>query len=116
MAFIWFFAYWCTELLETLVFMALLGIPVTVHQVAAIETVVSALRLAAFFLPSGIGIQDIGYAAMMASVGCVSTPGEASGFVLLKRMKDIFWASLGYMFLAAKHIRPFRKSILVQAS
>jgi hypothetical protein len=116
MAFIWFFAYWCTEAAETLLFMALLGIPVTMQQLAAIETVVSALRLAAFFLPSGIGIQDIGYAAMMASVGCVSAPGDASGFVLLKRVKDIFWASLGYMFLVAKGIRPFRKSTLAQAS
>jgi hypothetical protein len=116
MAFMWFLVYWCTEAVETLVFMLMLGIPVTVQQVAAIETVVSALRLAAFFLPSGIGIQDIGYAAMMASVGCVSAPGDASGFILLKRVKDIFWALLGYMFLVAKGIRPFRKSTLVQAS
>lgn len=116
MALIWFLAYWCAEAAETMTFMALLGIPFSIHQVAAIESVVSALRLAAFFLPSGIGVQEIGYAVLMASAGCVPAPGDASGFVILKRTKDIFWTTLGYTFLLAKGIRPFRKSTLVQAS
>ncbi len=116
MTLMWFFVYWCVEAVETFVFMALLEIPISISQVAAIETVVSSIRLAAFFLPSGIGVQDIGYAAMMISVGCVSAPGDAAGFVLLKRTKDFFWILLGYTLLVARGIKPFRKSTLAQTS
>jgi hypothetical protein len=67
-----------------------------------------------FFLPSGIGIQDLGYASMLASLGCVPSALDASGFVLLKRAKDLFWVVVGYVILVSKGIRPVRKQTAVQ--
>jgi hypothetical protein len=111
---LWFFAYWCAEMVETYLFVVLLGIPATAKQVVAIEVVVSSLKVVGFFMPSGIGVQDIGYASMLASLGCVPSALDASGFVLLKRGKDVFWIVVGYAILVSKGIRPVRKQMAVQ--
>lgn len=112
----WFFLYWCVELIETYVFVILLGIPASPLQVIAVEMIVSTLKLAGFFLPSGIGVQDVGYASMFSSLGCIAHATDAGGFVLLKRAKDIFWIGTGYVMLTVKGIRPFRRPKAAEAS
>jgi hypothetical protein len=112
----WFIAYWCVEVLETYLFIALLGIPMDLSRVIAMEAIVSTLKLAGFFLPSGAGIQDLGYASILAGFGCIPNLAAAGSFLLLKRTKDVFWIALGYSLLFARGIRPFRKHFTAEAS
>ena len=111
----WFLGAWGGEVFETYVLVLLTGVEASFQQVIVLEAIVSSLRLAAFFLPSGIGVQDIGYASTLTLMGCVASPSDAGTLVVLKRAKDVFWIGLGYFVLATRGIRPFRKSTAISA-
>ncbi|HET7152658.1 MAG TPA: lysylphosphatidylglycerol synthase transmembrane domain-containing protein [Candidatus Kapabacteria bacterium] len=106
---VWYFAVWCTETLETYIYLHVLGYNIAFTEALAMEIMVSALRQIMFFLPSGVGAQDLGYAALMTAMGMVHSPGDAASFILLKRAKDIAAAVIGYLILLRKGIRPSRK-------
>jgi hypothetical protein len=105
----WYIAVWCTETIETYIYLHVLGYNISFTEAFAMEIMVSALRLVMFFLPSGVGVQDIGYAALMTAMGMVHSPADAASFVLLKRAKDIAGIIIGYILLLRKGIRPSRK-------
>jgi uncharacterized protein (TIRG00374 family) len=104
---------WVMEFAETYMLLSALGFDPTVQQALAIEAGVSLLRLAAFFLPSGIGIQETGYAGIIATLGLGATSSIAM-FLVIKRMRDIFWIALGYAILLGKGVIPSRKKISLE--
>ncbi len=108
-----FFLVWMMEFVETYIFLNALGFEATVQQALSIEAGVSLIRLAAFFLPAGIGIQETGYAGIMAAMGLGATSGVGA-FLVAKRIRDIFWIVLGYAILLGKGVIPSRKKISLE--
>jgi len=106
-----YFCVWIWETIETYIYMLALGFHVAFFQAMALETLVSAMRLIMFFLPSGAGVQELGYAGLMVAFGIVPAAGDAASFMLLKRARDIAGISLGYAILLKKGIKPTRKMV-----
>lgn len=102
---------WLWETIETYCFLLALGYHVMFFQAMALETLVSAMRLIMFFLPSGAGVQELGYAGLMVAFGFVPAASDAASFMILKRARDIVGISLGYAILLKKGIKPTRKII-----
>ncbi len=109
----YFFVLWMMEFIETYILLNALGFGVTIQQALSIEAGVSLMRLAAFFLPAGVGIQETGYASIIAAMGLETTSGVGL-FLITKRVRDIFWIALGYAILLAKGLVPSRKRITLE--
>ena len=89
------------ESLETFLLLRLLGSPVTLGQAVAVEPLVSLLRALAFFVPAGLGVQELGYVALLRLVGAPEAAAVGAGFVLLKRLKELVWVGAGWSLLLA---------------
>jgi uncharacterized membrane protein YbhN (UPF0104 family) len=89
------------ESLETFLLLRLLGAPVTLGQAVAVEPLVSLLRALAFFAPAGLGVQDLGYVALLRVVGAPGAAAVGPAFVLLKRLKELLWMGAGWSLLLA---------------
>ncbi len=88
-----FLASWLVESVETAVIASLVGAPLSMTSVLAIESVISLARSAVAFVPGGLGVQDVGYASLLGALG---VPHEnAAAFVLLKRAKELAWIAIG---------------------
>ena len=97
-----------TEVLETWALFRLVGAQIRFTQALAIEPLVSLLRALAFFVPAGLGVQDLSYVALLELVGAPQIQVAGAAFLLLKRAKEIAWATLGWSVLLATdaHARP----------
>lgn len=89
-----FVAQWLVECAETAVILRLMGVPLPVGSVLAIESALSLARSAVAFMPGGLGVQDIGYATALTALG--ATHETAAAFVILKRGKEIVWIAAGF--------------------
>jgi uncharacterized membrane protein YbhN (UPF0104 family) len=89
------------ESLETFLLLRLVGARVTLVQAVAVEPLVSLLRALAFFAPAGLGVQDLGYVALLRLVGAPEAAAVGAAFVLLKRTKELAWVSAGWSQLLA---------------
>src|SRR5262249_2109053 len=86
---------WLLESVETWSILALLGAQVPFLTVLAFEPALAFLRSAAFFTPAGLGPQDLGYLAFLGG-------GPAAyAFIAIKRLKELFWAAVGWALLLA---------------
>ena len=54
----------------------------------------SVLRAAAFAVPGGLGVSDLGYHALVR--GLAGEP-VAAAFVVVKRARDVFWIAVGFL-------------------
>ena len=50
------------------------------------------------FLPGGLGVQELGYAALLAGVGCDTD--RVMSLVVLKRVRELSWVSVGALVLS----------------
>ena len=50
----------------------------------------------AFFAPAGIGVQDVGYLAVLNAYGVPDANAIGPAFVVLKRMKELVFVAFGY--------------------
>ncbi len=90
---------WVTESIETLLILALLGANLSIPQALLMEVTCVLMRATIPMVPGGIGIQDTGYVSMLMASG---NAGElAAAFVLLKRLRELLWAVLGYLLLVS---------------
>jgi hypothetical protein len=74
------------------------GATVDLRAVFAIEAGQSLVRSAAVIAPSGLGVVDLGYGAVLPLLG--ADAGVAPAFVVLKRAKEALWVLAGYAVLA----------------
>jgi len=91
---------WVLEGVETYVIFRLLGAPLGFVEVMALDAALSVVRSSAMFAPGGIGVQDVGYLAMLEAMG---VPGAASlgpAFIVIKRAKETIWIAIGFAVLA----------------
>ena len=90
---------WLFEGLETFVILHLLGARLGWIEVISFDAALSVARSAAFFAPSGIGVQDVGYLAVLQAYGVPDAATIGPAFVVLKRAKESFWILVGFVIL-----------------
>lgn len=95
-----FFVAWCVESVETYLILRVLGVELDFVSVAAIEVTLSFLRNVVFVVPAGLGVQEAGYAAFLLALGVPHGLSVGAAMALLKRSKDLFWISSGWLLLA----------------
>src|SRR5262249_10214575 len=91
---------WLTEAFETFLILALLGAGLAYPQALACESAASLVRAAAFFVPSGMGLQDGAYVGLLQAMGVPDALACATAFVVLKRTKELVWIAVGYALLS----------------
>jgi glycosyltransferase 2 family protein len=94
------FVAWLCETFETWLILRILGIEIGFIEVWAFEPALSLLRHLVFFVPAGLGFQDVGYVAFLRAAGVEDALSRGSAFVVLKRAKELFWAAVGLGLLA----------------
>jgi uncharacterized membrane protein YbhN (UPF0104 family) len=107
----YYLAAWFMLAVESFIILKLLGVEITFFQVLAIDTTLSMLRAIFFFIPSGLGVQEIGYLAFFNVLGISDAVIIGEAFVLLRRFKEILWYACGYiiMFLSGVHLHDARR-------
>jgi uncharacterized membrane protein YbhN (UPF0104 family) len=90
---------WLLETVESFIVLRLVGLSPPFGFVLAMEVSVSVLRNVVVAVPAGLGVQDAGYATWLSGFG---DPSTAGAFVLVKRMKDVALAAIGYALLALR--------------
>jgi uncharacterized protein (TIRG00374 family) len=96
---------WLVEAYESYLMLTLLGAPTAPATVVAVEVLVAFARSAAFVLPSGLGVQDLGYVAMFGAFGVPEAATVGATFVVLKRLKELAWIGAGYVVLLGRRER-----------
>ena len=85
---------WLLEAAEAWLLLLLLGVPIAPGEAIALEALVSVARSAAFAVPGGLGVQDLGYHALLR--GLVGEPAAAA-FVLMRRARDLSWIAIAFL-------------------
>ena len=98
------FLAWVGTGVGTWLALRLLGAPVDLVQVLALEALLDALIAAAFLIPAAAGVQEAGYVALGLLFGV--PPELALGVSLLRRAKDLVW---GVPILLAWQWRELRR-------
>jgi hypothetical protein len=98
---VFYFALYLTETLETWLLLRLLGAEVPLVAVLAVEPLLSLLRAMVFFVPAGLGVQDLGYVAFLHASGVPEAAALGAAFVVLKRAKELAWVAAGWTILLA---------------
>lgn len=98
------FAAYCAmsavESLEAYCLLRILGSPLGLAEALPLEAMVSWLRAVAFFVPAGLGVQDLGAVALLQVAGIPDAAGIGAGWALLRRAREAFWVGVGYSLLA----------------
>ena len=105
---------WLVESVESWLILRLLGAPLGFAEVIAFEAGLSVVRSAVFFVPAGLGVQDLGYIAFLGALGLPDAAVLGTAFVALKRAKEAIWIIIGWSlagFLALSRARPAARSI-----
>lgn len=95
---------WAGGAVEAYFFLKLLGISASLPMVWAIETISILANNLFFFVPGRLGGGDTGKVLAFRSMGMTSALGLTFG--LLRRAREIFFVSLGFVFLL--QMKPFR--------
>ncbi len=117
MVMLYYLVAWFMLATESYIILRLLGVDITFFQVLSIDTALSMLRAVFFFIPSGLGVQEIGYLAFFRVLGIQDAVIAGEAFVLVRRFKEIIWYSLGYliMFLSGVHLRDAEQVSIVES-
>ncbi|NTV21777.1 MAG: flippase-like domain-containing protein [Chlorobium limicola] len=97
---------WFMLTAESYIILTLLGVEISFYQIFAIDIALAMLRSLFFFIPSGLGVQDLGYLLFFQALGIHDFAADGAAFVLLRRFKEVLWYSFGYgvMFLSGVHL------------
>ncbi|HIJ62751.1 MAG TPA: HpnL family protein [Rhodospirillaceae bacterium] len=90
---------WLVSTGEAFVALAMLGHPLALVDVLALESIIFAIRSAAFVIPGALGIQEGGYVLVGAALGL--SPEVALAVSLLKRSRELL---VGVPALLAWHV------------
>ncbi len=85
-------------------FLKLLGINVTVPMIVTLEAISILANNIFFFIPARMGGSDAARVLVFVSMGMTSAQGFSYG--LLRRAREIFYVSLGFLFIF--QMNPFR--------
>jgi putative membrane protein len=112
-AFLWQLSGYLLGALEAYWALALLGHPVSLSAALAIEGLTQAVRHAAFFVPAGVGVQDLAVVLLAQLFGVDRE--VALSFALVKRMREVLFgcAALVTWQVAEVWRRGFRGGVVV---
>jgi len=102
----WFMASWCFFAVETFLILRLLGAEITFAHAVSLEAMASILRILFFFVPAGLGAQEIGYVMILTSFGLPEPLALSASYIMLKRSKEAIWATVGYISMGLIGLRP----------
>jgi uncharacterized protein (TIRG00374 family) len=91
---------WLFRALETLLFLFLLGVQVSLAEAMVIESALILVRAMAVPVPGGLGVQDVGYVLLFRALALPDATTVGAAFVVMKRGKDVFWVTVGFLVLA----------------
>lgn len=83
----WHLAAWCSQIGETWILLAFFGAPPSLPEALAIEGLAAAVRGAAFFIPGGLGVQELTVVTLAMVLGVPPAPALAVG--LAKRAREL---------------------------
>lgn len=90
---------WIAEGFETFLILRLLGANLGLLEVMSFDAALSVVRSAVVFAPAGIGVQDVGYLAVLEAYGVPASSGIGPAFVVVKRAKEAAWVLVGFALL-----------------
>jgi uncharacterized membrane protein YbhN (UPF0104 family) len=96
---------WFMLAIESYIILRLLKVEISFLQVLAMDTAITMLRALFFFIPSGLGVQELGYRIFFQALGMHDFQ-DYGAFVLLRRFKELLWYTFGYviMFFSGVHL------------
>jgi uncharacterized membrane protein YbhN (UPF0104 family) len=96
---------WFMLAIESYIILRLLGVELSFLQVLSMDTAITMLRALFFFIPSGLGVQELGYRVFFQALGMHDFQ-DYGAFVLLRRFKELLWYTFGYgvMFFSGVHL------------
>jgi uncharacterized membrane protein YbhN (UPF0104 family) len=103
-----YLALYLAEAGETALFLALLGARAGFPEVLSFDALVALGRALAFFVPAGLGVQELGYVFLFRATGLPDAESVGAAFVLLKRAREAFWTGMGYALMAVPGPGPAR--------
>ena len=92
---------WATGGLEIYIVLALLGTPAPLGIALIIESFAGGVKFASFMVPASLGALEGGYVAFFEAFGLTATAGLS--FVLVRRLREMVWAGLGFLALGVSH-------------
>jgi uncharacterized protein (TIRG00374 family) len=100
---------WCGGALETFLILRLLGLPAGLATVVSIEAFSLLVNNVFFFLPGRMGGGETGKAFIFSTLGFGAAMGLSFG--IIRRVREVFWASVGFSFLVAWRSLPRLKAV-----
>jgi uncharacterized protein (TIRG00374 family) len=97
---------WFARGLETLLYLHLLGVEISLTAATVIEAALVLVRSVAVPIPGGLGVQDAAYVLSLNGLGIADATTIGTALVLLKRGRDLFWVVLGLLLLNLGGRRP----------
>lgn len=88
---------WVTRGLETLLFLHLLGAPLSFTAATVLESSIVLVRSVAVPVPGGLGVQDAAYVLSLRALALPDAATVGAALVLLKRGRDVFWILVGFL-------------------
>jgi uncharacterized membrane protein YbhN (UPF0104 family) len=98
-------AMWALESVESVLILGALGASLGWAQIFAFDQLVILARSLSFFTPAGLGVQDIGYIALLSALA-PGAAGLGAAFVIAKRTREVFFVALGYGILLSRTSPP----------
>ena len=95
----WHLAGWVLGALEAYCILQVLGFPVSLGLATMIDAFGAGVGFAAFFIPARLGAQEAGDVAVFTALGFGAPAGLA--FSLVRRLREVLWAAVGFLALAA---------------
>jgi hypothetical protein len=100
LCFFLFLLVWLVEALETFVIARLLGLPLTLGGALGFESLIALGRAVGFFLPAGLGVQDLGHLLLARAIGGTDADTAGAALIFTKRSKEVFWIVTGALLLS----------------
>jgi glycosyltransferase 2 family protein len=97
-------AAWATGGLEIYLVLVFLGVDASAGAALAIEAFGSAVKFASFMIPGSLGALEGGYVAFFKAFDLVGAVGLS--YTLIRRLREVAWAAVGYVWLASLRARP----------
>lgn len=82
---------WFAEAVETFLILRLLGVHISPTDALLVESLLSTVRALVFFLPGGLGAQEVAAFFLFQLVGVSNAEASTTAWAFTKRSKEVFW-------------------------
>ena len=102
---------WVVRGVESLVFLSLLDVTLSLNVAVLLESTLVLVRSMAVPVPAGLGVQDVGYVLSLRALGIPDATTVSAAFVLMKRGRDVFWIVVGFLLLGGERTKVGAESL-----